>query len=180
MSVPPPPPPLRYVSKQAVPKPISQAAATQPAAPSKPTETGNGTQAPQGEPQPKRTLQLSSSNSAAPVPPTNSTAGTTNSSIVDRQEIQRLEQQLEHQLSIAAELARENALLQKRVASFMTESSRDEPSGMASWPPQLLVARIRRLEAALQLEALERDELETKCEAQNRALAKLAARLPPE
>lgn len=43
----------------------------------------------------------------------------------------------------------------------------------AQAPPELLVARIARLEAALQLEAMERDELETKLATSVRLIAGL-------
>jgi hypothetical protein len=86
---------------------------------------------------------------------------------------------------VVTELLRENAVLQRRIAAFMSvteEGACDSLEGSAGiqlelLPPAILASRVRRLEAALQLEALERDDLELKVEAQRRVIAALTAKV---
>lgn len=83
------------------------------------------------------------------------------------------------------ELTRENNMLATRVAEFFAPSSSghhgdndDEPVGVTlTSPPALLMARIKRLEMALQLEAIAREELETRCAAQDKLLIALIEQL---
>jgi predicted RNase H-like nuclease (RuvC/YqgF family) len=81
-----------------------------------------------------------------------------------------------------AELLRENEMLQKRLASFLQEGVAEGESAELclydNMPVSMLIARIKRLEMALALEAVERDELETRVTAQGRVIARLQAQLP--
>lgn len=68
----------------------------------------------------------------------------------------------------------------EEVGASDTALDRDEMFTLLdeSSPPSLLVARIRRLELALQIESMERDELETKCGVQNKVIAQLLKKIP--
>lgn len=102
---------------------------------------------------------------------------------------QRHPSQTRSEIDIIDELRRENSLLQERLATFLSVTSNERLSREAevsdrgrvansevdleTLPVSVLVARIRQLEAALQLECYERERMALDFEAQRRVVTRL-------
>ena len=172
MGRPPPPPPMKYPMKTPAPKPVVQEAP-------RPVERDPGTSA-AFHPQPE---EVQADNRQPPVKRRSPEA-----SQQQQQQQPNVSAQPQHQFGFTNaahqqaaidELTRENNLLAARVADFFSpDGDQQDPIGVdVSSPPPLLMARIKRLEMALQLEAIAREELETRCAAQDRLVSSLIDQL---